>query len=550
MRNVFATALAVPVLAGVIGRSLVSRAGARRLFVLAIVLAVGAIVAFPGTRPAPTAATPPSRATAIDPTEFTTEILTSESPVAPVTISFAAAMNAASVESMIRVTPATDVTFGWDDTATRLIIRPATIWRTGTFYSITVLPGALDADGRPLERRLRAAFNTRPPVAATLAATNLAGNEATAATTFRITFDGPVDASTVGLDVEPALAGRLVPAADAVPDAPAFEFVPDAPLRGDTAYRVALAAGVLDAEGVEVGGQALQIRTAAAPAVVRFRPANRSAGVAWSQNLSVRFTEPMDRSTTEAAWSATQGAVAIAGSFSWAENDTVLIFDPKVVLGYSQSVTIAIGTGATSKAGLPVRAASSVSFTTAARPVPPKPPSTSGGTSGGTAGGTSGGTSGGSLGSGTWGAVETYYLKLMNCNRGGGLVTSSGGCTASGGQVVPPLVQDAGISATVSRPYAKKLALSNLCTHFSGGTPADRLKAAGYTSYIWAENLGCRSGEPYASVLGTHLFYQSERSYSGGHWVNLMNTKYDRVGIGVWAASGRVRLVVDFYRPR
>jgi hypothetical protein len=29
-----------------------------------------------------------------------------------------------------------------------------------------------------------------------------------------------------------------------------------------------------------------------------------------------------------------------------------------------------------------------------------------------------------------------------------------------------------------------------------------------------------------------------------------MNAKYDRVGIGVWVSSGRVRLVVDFYHPR
>ena len=108
---------------------------------------------------------------------------------------------------------------------------------------------------------------------------------------------------------------------------------------------------------------------------------------------------------------------------------------------------------------------------------------------------------------------------------------------------------DAGISSKVSRPYAKLLATRGLCDHFIGGTPGDRLKRAGYTSYHWAENLGCRSGDPYAAVLGSHLFFQSEKSYNGGHYVNLMNAAYDRVGIGVWVSSGRVRLVVDFYHP-
>ena len=104
-------------------------------------------------------------------------------------------------------------------------------------------------------------------------------------------------------------------------------------------------------------------------------------------------------------------------------------------------------------------------------------------------------------------------------------------------------------SSRVARPYAKRLARGNDCSHFIGGNPGDRLRRAGYTNYTWAENIGCRSGNPYSAVLGSHRFFQSEKSYNGGHYVNLMNRKYDRVGIGVWVASGRVRLVVDFYHP-
>jgi uncharacterized protein YkwD len=137
----------------------------------------------------------------------------------------------------------------------------------------------------------------------------------------------------------------------------------------------------------------------------------------------------------------------------------------------------------------------------------------------------------------------------MNCTRTGGWVTSSGSCSSPGGRSVAPLALDAGISSRVARPYARLLATRGLCTHFANGDPGDRLRAAGYTSYRWAENIGCRSGDPYAAVLGSHLFFQSEHTYGGGHWVNLMNPAYDRVGIGVWVAGGRVRLVVDFYHP-
>jgi uncharacterized protein YkwD len=138
----------------------------------------------------------------------------------------------------------------------------------------------------------------------------------------------------------------------------------------------------------------------------------------------------------------------------------------------------------------------------------------------------------------------------MNCTRTGGWVTSSGSCSSPGGRNVAALRLDSGISSRVSRPYAKRLAVHNQCSHFIGGNPGDRLRAAGYTSYRWAENLGCRSGNPYSAVLGSHLYFQSERSYSGGHYVNMMNAAYDRVGIGVWVYAGRVRLVIDFYHPR
>jgi uncharacterized protein YkwD len=45
------------------------------------------------------------------------------------------------------------------------------------------------------------------------------------------------------------------------------------------------------------------------------------------------------------------------------------------------------------------------------------------------------------------------------------------------------------------------------------------------------------------------MFYQSEKPWNGGHYRNMMNAAFSHTGIGVWVAGGRVRLVVDFYRP-
>lgn len=541
MQKVLATILAVPILVLVYAGTLIRRAGRRNVVTALVALGLTGVLVATAIRPTPTTGTLPTRISAVDPAEFTPIVETGESPSAAITISFPQAMNPTSVERLVRVEPETAVAFGWDDSATLLTITPRDAWSHGTIHTVTVEAGALDATGRPLGHQIRSAFLTRDATTATISATGLVADSATATSHFRIEFSGPVIAATVALSIDPPVDGQIGVAVTSTTQHPAFEFIPVGPLPGGVAFTLTLGAGVRDADGGAIAAAPTTVHTAAAPSVVRFRPKAGTTGVGLNQTFSVRFTEAMDHATTEAAWSATQGGKAISGSFSWAEGGRVLVFNPAKNLGYSQKVVLGVGTAATSIAGLSLVSAASVTLTTTARP--------STGSSGGSTGGSSGGSGGGVIGSSTWSAVEAYYLKLMNCTRTGGIVTSSGSCSSPGGRNVAALWQDAGITTKVSRPYAKKLAVNNICSHFSGGTPGNRLKAAGFTSYVWAENLGCRSGDPYAAVLGSHLFFQSEASYSGGHYVNLMNAKYDRVGIGVWVSGGRVRLVVDFYHP-
>lgn len=105
------------------------------------------------------------------------------------------------------------------------------------------------------------------------------------------------------------------------------------------------------------------------PEVVRFRPRDGWSGVSPSTNLSVRFTTAMDHTTTERAFSAAlPDGKAIVGSVRWAEGDTVLVLDPTTALPRGVGVVLAVAAGALSAEGVPLAAATSVTFTVAAPP--------------------------------------------------------------------------------------------------------------------------------------------------------------------------------------
>jgi uncharacterized protein YkwD len=462
---------------------------------------------------------------------FATAFSTDHGLTEPATIRFSARMDPASVAASITVDPSTPITLAWDDSGTVLTIAPRDHWAAGTFHTITVQSGALAQSGQPLARPVRAVFLTRDATTAAAVATQRVGDRVAVTTAFLVSFARPVAADSLAgaVRLEPPTIGTVdtVTTGDGVTR---YAFRPERALLPDVAYRLSVV-GVRDTDGIPLDPVFLTVRTAKAPAVVRFRPQAGAGGVARDASISVRFTMPMDRRTTARAFSVSSHGRPVAGTVAWAEHDTVLLFTPKAALPRASTVSMTVGPDATAAGGAPLAVAAHATFRTLG------------------AGGTTvtAGSTMAPVGGGSWASVETYYLGLMNCTRTGGWVTSTGACSSPGGRNVAPLKLDSGISSKVSRPYARMLAINNECSHFIGGNPGTRLRAAGYTSYRWAENIGCQSGSPRAVVLSTHLFFQSEKSYGGGHYVNLMNPAYDRVGIGVWVSGGRVRLVIDFY---
>jgi uncharacterized protein YkwD len=547
VRRAVAAVLALPVLA-TIYLAVVIRRGPAAWLPLGLGVAAVAVIsaaALPaGIVGAPTATQAPLAASALGPA-----VATSRGLQAAMIVEFDAPMDAASVASAVRVEPAAKVRLGWSDDGTQLVVEPVGVWRPATYYTITVGTGAHDRSDRALEAPLRAGFLTRDSTAATLSVTDRLKTGVALDSGIVISFDRPVAVQSVlrSFRISPQVPGRLLVATDG-PDggdtelAETFLWEPDELLAAKTVYTIALGDGVVDGEGGSVAAPAaLDFKTTKAPSIVRFRPRGGTEEVLRGADVSVRFTMPMERAATRASFRVEVNGKPVRGSARFAEDDTVLVFDPEADFPYGAEVELSVGDTARAKGGVPLDGAQAVTFRVEPKPKPkpkpapeatttaqPKPKPTPKPTATPTPKPRTATrpTSSSAL------AAEKYLVTLMNRER------------AKVG--VGALKYHAGISDRVARPYAKKLVAANVCSHFYGGTVGDRLRAAGYTGYTWGENLGCRYfADPRDAAESLVRFFLGSPS----HYANMVARKYDYAGTGIWSAGGRLRFVVVFYTP-
>ena len=560
MRNFAAAAVAVPILAAIVVASAVRRSAvSRAALVVGLVTLVG--VGAVALAPREVAARPAAPITPVVQARLSGPLRMDAALSSSVTIDFSSPMDAASVAAALHVEPAADFVLRWEQGGRRLVVVPSGPWAPSTFVTVTVGASAHDASGATIAAPVRTSFVTRPPTSASLVATKKVGSRLSKATAFVLTFDRPVDAAAVraAIRITPAVKTRV--SARVVNGRTVVTIIPTSALKTGTAYTVRLVGDLRDTDGAAIAAlPRLVARTVGAPAVVRFRPTAKATAIPRDAILSVRFTDRMNRAVTAKAFTATAAGKPVRGTVTWAEGDTVLVFTPRSALPFGTRIVLKVSPKAKSFAGVPIVKAKVASFVTVKKPAVPKPaaataaaPAANGNASTQPATNTTSQPAtqspGAAVGGGSWASVERYYLGLLNCTRTGGWVAANGACTSPGGRDVAALVLDAGISSTVARPYAKYLAERGACDHFLDGNPGSRLRRAGYTNYRWAENLGCPSGDPKRGAVSSQLFFQSEKPYNGGHYVNLMNAAYTRVGIGVWVHQGNVRIVSDFYTP-
>jgi Bacterial Ig-like domain len=536
LRKIAAVALAIPILASMFFSSVFRRSGSLRLLLMAGsvgVIVAGLLAGLPAEQVAGTGS--PTFAPLVP----QGEALGTDSSLAldaPYRVQFTKPMNEGSVEGALALNPKADVLFKWDATAQILSLVPNPHWLPSTHYEVTIGAGATDQEGLSLAQPLMGTFDSGLPTSGIITATQMVDSLVSPGTAFQLTFTRPVKLGTVlaGFGISPHVPVTIVGDDPTDLASQVFTMTPTDGLASQTAYAV-----TMSGNGVDVSGSPLQtvaalvVETMEAPAVMKFRPLGGTISYDGNQPVSVRFSVPMDRKSTAAAFSVTVGGRAVAGNIGWVENDTVIVLTPRYSFKVGSTVVAKVSNAARAVSGLHIGAAVSVTFTIQ------KPRST----------GIQGG--GGPIAGSQWYGSEVYYFNLMNCTRTGGWVTSGGACSSETHHTLPSqgrLTLSAGISNKVSRPFAKYMADRGILNHYAYHDPHWRLcNWGGYCGGSWAENIASPSSAGSGGMIAIEIFYQNEYWCRCEHYYNIMAPFLSTAGVGVYVSGGVVRVSIDFY---
>jgi hypothetical protein len=543
VRNLLAAPFAIPVVVSIyvrtfFSRSVVSRSGLAQVVsvgVVALLIVGGLLFAFPGKSSAyPAPQFDPRTPTAV-PADMASDMPLSE----PVQIQFSKAMDGASVASNINLQPAELFDLKWDASGRILTLLPRPFWSADTYYTVRIGSGARDRNGLPLGEEVRTDFLTGPYTSGAITATEMVGKEISPTTSFQISFTRAVKLETVisRFGITPVVQGTIEGDDPTDTASQVFTFKPSEALDTGMSYTASFFDTLaVDASGVPVRSvTSLTASTVSGPAVVRFRPRNKSTDAPLDKPVSVRFTTAMDTASTAAAFSVTVNGKAVEGKIEWAERNTVLVFTPKSTFPFGAKVVAKVGDTALGANGMKIQSAATASFKVVKPIVRP----------------IVGGKGAVVIGTSPWKTAEYYTLSLINCTRTGGWVISSGACSSYTHHTMPKqpaLKMDAGIAAKVARPFAKLMAEHNVLNHYYDGSPHYRFQRAGYMSGSWGENIGAPRSLT-GGLVYEEMYFQNEYPCKCEHYYNIMSPYFDRVGVGIWVYSGRIRMASDFYRP-
>ena len=272
----------------------------------------------------------------------------------PITFYFNQPVNRASAEAALNGLPAG--TFTWNDDAT-LVFNPAQPYPANTPLTFTITNSLQSANGFGMAEPVGLSFT----VTDFLHATNLLPQPGAEAVDVDAAIVASFNQPVVALGSEPA---SQLPAFEIQPpvqgggewiNTSTYIFYPEPAMAGGTEYTVSLNRDLKTASGVGWGGteQPVWTFTTSRPRVVTLEPSVMEL-LPLDPEIQLTFNQPMDTESVESnfTFSGTEGA--LAGEFSWNEEETVMTFKPDDLLARNVGYTRNLDAVAQSQGGLSI----------------------------------------------------------------------------------------------------------------------------------------------------------------------------------------------------
>jgi uncharacterized protein YfaS (alpha-2-macroglobulin family) len=295
-------------------------------------------------------------------------------PESSLVLTFDQPMDVESVEAAFAIEPTVAGELSWTD-ATTLVFSPRTSWDRAARYRVKLDTSAESAEGLPLRQEVDFTFVT----VGYLEVTQVIPEDGTA--------EVDPDATVTVMFNRPVVPLQLVSVSDAELPAPLtfdppvagtgewvntsiYVFRPDEAFEAGQSYEATIAAGLADTTGGVLEDDVTWTFTVQAPYVVWTEPDMAANRVALTTPVTVTFSQPMDRRSSEAAFSLQdEDGAAVRGRFAWSEVDTVMAFTPADRLALDTRYTARVDDSARPASGdTTLRESAIWSFTTVPYP--------------------------------------------------------------------------------------------------------------------------------------------------------------------------------------
>ena len=223
---------------------------------------------------------------------------------APVVVTFDQPMDPATTRAAFAIEPKVKGEVKVQGNA--LTFSPAEPLKRKAEYQVTLAESATSAAGLPLQRPIAFKFTTTGMLEVTNTQPADGADQVSTENTITVAFNRPVvplvgTGEQAGLPqplvITPTLAGKGEWINTSI-----YRFTPEKGLAASTAYTVTIPAGLADTTGGVLEEAYTFGFSTADPTVIRWQPEN-SINVGIERPISVTFSMPMDRASTEAAFS-------------------------------------------------------------------------------------------------------------------------------------------------------------------------------------------------------------------------------------------------------